>query len=201
MHHRKQWNALPAHEAEALLMRLLQTRLPKFEFKRFERFSKFGMEIYTAVLEHGGGEFVFVPGDTVTLGLDRWTFAPESRQAMLEEHDGDEAALNQYIRERMSPVRTATISPMIVERAVQETGYFPVNLDDERLAQDDTFAKTLQSARKNSGAKTHTWIVNGAYRLEKDAAAIRAFPYQPASYDELVAGVVRSGFQLPTEDE
>jgi len=196
---RRQWNALPASEAEALLMRLLQTRLPKFELKRFERFGKFGMETYTMVLDHDGCEFVFVPGDTVTLGLDRWTLAPDNKADMLEDVGGDEAALDQYIRERMSPVRTATIGPMIVECAVRETGYFPVNLDDDRLVQDDTFAETMQSLQEK--ADCHTWTVVGRYRLDKNPDGIRAFLYEPASYDELVADVVRSGFRLPTEDE
>ena len=200
LHDRKQWNALPTAEAEALLMGVLQTQLPGFELKRFECFSKFGMETYTMVLDRDGCEFVFVPGDTVTLGLDSWTFAPENKEAMLEDGDGDEAALDQYIRERMSPVRTTTIGPMIVECAVRETGYFPVSLDDERLIKCNCLAEDLQSLQ-DRGNKTHTLIRDRTYRLEKTPAGTQAFLYEPASYNELVANVVCSGFRLPTEDE
>jgi len=210
LHDRKQWNALPTAEAEAVLINLLKTRLPRFELKRFERFSKFGMETYTMVLDYDGCEFVFVPGDTVTLGLDRWTLAPENKRDILKDIDlvrwmlkdigDDEAALDQYIRERMSPVRTATIDPMIVECAVRETGYFPVNLDDERLVQDDRFAETLRSLQ-DPGSKTRTYIIGDKYRLEKTSVGIRASLYESASYDELLAEVVRNGFRLPTEDE
>ena len=149
-HDRKAWNALPVAEAEALLADLLQSRLAGFELKRVTRFCKFGMETTTMVLDHDGCEFVFVPGDAVTLGLDHWVIDPQSRQGMIEDlGGGDDAALDRWIREHMSPLRYATIGPMIVECAARETSYLAVSLDDQRLRRGNDSSGSLTLIERN----------------------------------------------------
>lgn len=173
IHNRAGWNALPEQEATAIIHNLVETQLPEFTIKSFERFNKFNQHSFTAVLDYQGREFVFVPGDTVVLGLDK---------------------------EGQSPLRTVTIAPMIAERYVQETGYFPVSLDDERLTDDPYFAKTFAEL-STSPKEKYTHTVNDSFRLEKNGTVIKAFLYQSASYDELIQEVSNSGFRLPDEDE
>ncbi|RBL91951.1 SUMF1/EgtB/PvdO family nonheme iron enzyme [Chitinophaga flava] len=197
---RKAWNALPHTAAEAILQYLIETKFPEFTIKHFEQFDKFNQRTYTAVLDYQGTEFVFVPGDTVLLGLDQWNMPEENKINMVDMFENNEEEMDNYIRERLSPVRTVTIPPMIVERQVRETGYFPVDIDDERLVSDDYFHKTLKDL-KASPREQHTWIVNSSFRLEKNGTDVRAFLYEPASYDELTEQIADSGFRLPTEDE
>lgn len=200
IYQRKDWNALPENEATAILQHLVATQLPLFTIKYFTQFDKFNQHTFTAVMDYKGSEFVFVPGDTLSLGLNKWTIPNENLQKIAACFDGDIADLDAFILEHLSPVRTATIHPMIVERYVQETGYFPVALNDERLTSDDYFEKALHDVR-TSPKERYVYTVDSRYRLEKNGADIKAFLYTPASYDELTTGIAGSGFRLPTENE
>ncbi|MGN7819172.1 SUMF1/EgtB/PvdO family nonheme iron enzyme [Chitinophaga sp. 22536] len=197
---RQAWNALSRPEAEAILQQLIQTRFPEFTIKRFETFEKFAQRTFTAVLDHDGAEFVFVPGDTVTLGLDSWNIATENREHMAALFNNDIVEMDNYIRERLSPVRTVTISPMIVERAYRATGYFPVDLTDERLTSDEYFEKTFAEV-KASSREHWSYTVNDAFRLVKDGDHIQAWLYEGVSREALTKEIQDTGFRLPTEDE
>lgn len=197
---RKAWNALPRAEAEAILQQLISTQFPEFTIKRFETFGKFGQHTFTAILDHDGTEFVFVPGDTVVLGLNTWNMAAENQQNILEMFDNNIGEMDNYIRERLSPVRTVTIGPMIVERACRATGYFPVELTDERLTSDEYFEKTFAEV-KASPREHWSYTVNDAFRLIKDGDNIQAWLYEPSSREELTQQILDTGFRLPTEDE
>lgn len=197
---RKAWNALPHAEAEAILQQLIQAQFPEFTIRRFETFSKFGQHTYTAILDYKGAEFVFVPGDTVVLGLESWHMPTETRNVITDMSGISLGEIDDYIRERLSPVRTVTISPMIVERQYQQTGYFPVNLTDERLVADKHFEKTFAEV-KASPREQWNYTVNDSFRLIKNGDNITAYLYQPASHEELITAIKKTGFQLPGEDE
>ncbi|NLR63294.1 SUMF1/EgtB/PvdO family nonheme iron enzyme [Chitinophaga varians] len=197
---RQAWNALSRPEAEAILQQLIQTRFPEFTIKRFETFEKFAQRTFTAVLDHDGAEFVFVPGDTVTLGLDSWNIATENREHMAALFNNDIGEMDNYIRERLSPVRTVTVSPMIVERAYRATGYFPVELTDERLTSDEYFEKTFAEV-KASPREHWSYTVNDTFRLVKDGDHIQAWLYEGVSRETLTKEIQDTGFRLPTEDE
>jgi len=90
---------------------------------------------------------------------------------------------------------------MIVECAGSAiTGYFPVDLDDERLPKDGSFVEMLQKLRASENL-TSAWHVGSNTRLERGPAGIQAFLHAPLSYDGLLADVAKGGFRLPTEDE
>lgn len=197
---RKAWNALSRPEAEAILQQLIQTQFPEFTIKRFETFEKFGQHTFTAVLDYDGTEFVFVPGDTLVLGLDSWNMAPENRKKMAGMFEDNFGEMDNYVRERLSPVRTVTIGPMIVERTCRETGYFPVALTDERLTSDAYFEKTFLEV-KASPREHWNYTVNDSFRLIKNGDNIQAFLYQGSSREELTQEIQDAGFRLPTEDE
>ncbi|MBC9930019.1 hypothetical protein [Chitinophaga qingshengii] len=197
---RKTWNALPQAEAEAILQQLLRTQFPEFTVQRFETFHKFGQHTYTAILDYKGAEFVFVPGDTVVLGLESWNMTAETRDSIREMFGMGLGEIDDYIRERLSPVRTVTIGPMLVERRYQPTGYFPVDITDERLVSDDYFEKTFAEV-KASSREQWNYTVNDSFRLIKNGDNITAFLYRPSSHEELLAEIENTGFQLPAEDE
>ncbi|NSL86279.1 SUMF1/EgtB/PvdO family nonheme iron enzyme [Chitinophaga sp. Mgbs1] len=200
IYQRKDWNALSEEAAAAILQHVTATQLPGFSISRFERFHKFDQDTYTAILTFQGREFVFVPGDTVVLGLDQWHVPAATREDIAGLMETSPAEVDAYVLERLSPLRTVTISPMVVARTVSETGYYWVELTDERLLSDPDFERALQELKATSREK-YTYIVNASFRLEKNGATITAFLYEPATYEELVQTVTDSGFRLPTEDE
>jgi hypothetical protein len=200
IYQRKDWNALAEKEAIAILTFLTETQLPEFTIRSFERFSKFNQHTFTVVLDYKGGEFVFVPGDTVTLGLEAYPMTAANKQHLAELNGTTPAETDVWLQARLSPVRTVTIAPMIVERYAQETGYFQVRMDDERLVTNKYFKEALDAIHQSSREK-YAYTVNDSFRLNKDGKDIKAFLNEPASYDELVADVTNSGFRFPTEDE
>ncbi|WP_143306549.1 SUMF1/EgtB/PvdO family nonheme iron enzyme [Chitinophaga vietnamensis] len=197
---RKTWNALSHDAAQELLQHMVATQLPGFTIKSFETFRKFDQHTYTAVMDHEGSEFVFVPGDTVTLGLNSWSIAENNKINLLSFFNNNEAELDQYILERMSPLRTATIGPMIVERCVQSTGFFPAAMDDPRLLTDKYFEEALRTVQSSEREK-YMYTVHNSFRLEKDGDTIRALLYFPSSHEEIIQSFTSKGFRLPTEDE
>ena len=85
--------------------------------KGFRRFERWGRYSYTAVYESDGSEFVFVPGDTVSLGWEgRWEDLDGRTRFMIErsvkEHGGDPKAVLEALVLR---TRSRTIPPMLVE--------------------------------------------------------------------------------------
>ena len=66
-------------------LRLMQTLATRYHltFKELYAFSRWGQSCTTGVFEKAGREFVFVPGDTVTLGWE--SFAQGMDKANLEE--------------------------------------------------------------------------------------------------------------------
>lgn len=200
IYQREKWNTLSNSEAKAILTTLIQTQFPRFTLKHFEQFSRFGQHTYTAVLDYEGAEFVFVPGDTVQLGFDAQELPQEYIAQRASEAELTPAAILEYFEEHLSPSRTATIAPMLVERIIRETGYIPVPPEDNRLTDDKYFEEALQAVT-DSKSDPYKYILNGTYRLEKNNGQLKAFLYTAASYDELTETVKQSGFRLPTEDE
>ncbi|SEW53731.1 SUMF1/EgtB/PvdO family nonheme iron enzyme [Chitinophaga arvensicola] len=200
IYQRKDWNALSEKEATAILTFLTETQLPEFSIRSFERFSKFNQHTFTVVLDYKGSEFVFVPGDTVTLGLNEYPMTSANKEQLAALNGTTPTETDEWLQARLSPLRTVTIAPMIVERYAQETGYLPVSPDDGRLVSDKYFKQALNDLL-NSSREKYAYTVNNSFRLNKDGQDITAFLYQPATYDELVADVANNGFRLPTEDE
>ena len=91
----------------------------------------------TGVFKKDGREFVFVPGDTVTLGWERFAVGlnEESREELeylFQEWEADQEP-EELIKESMAPVRQASIGPMLAGRELEELCWEPVQLDDPRL--------------------------------------------------------------------
>ena len=62
------WERLPAEERRELLEQMGKRH--GMLLLGEETFSRWGQTIHTACFRRAGGEFVFVPGDTVTLGWE-----------------------------------------------------------------------------------------------------------------------------------
>ena len=100
-------------------MQTLATRY-HLTFKELYAFSRWGQSCTTGLFEKGGREFVFVPGDTVTLG---WESFVQGMDKANQEELADifaeieyEGTVEEFLRQGMTPVRQVTIGPMFVGR-------------------------------------------------------------------------------------
>jgi len=64
----KSYSLLPMEEKKEILENLAKKY--NMELLRFETFSKYSKSTFTAIFKYKESEFVFVPGDTVTLGYE-----------------------------------------------------------------------------------------------------------------------------------
>lgn len=133
---RTQFNQMENIEKQ-VLMESLATRYD-MTFLGLHTFERWCQSCTTGIFEKDGREFVFVPGDTVTLGWERFAVGlnQESREELeylFREWEMEPQNPEEMIRESMAPVRQAAIGPMLVGRELEELCWEPVKMDDPRL--------------------------------------------------------------------
>ena len=133
---RTQFNQMETTEKQAL-MESLAARYD-MTFLGLHTFDRWGQSCTTGVFEKDGREFVFVPGDTVTLGWDHFAVGlnPDSRwelDYLFREWEMEPQDPEELIRESMAPVRQAAIGPMLVGRKLEEIGWESVPMNDPRI--------------------------------------------------------------------
>lgn len=203
---RAEWKNTSRPEKEHL-MRELEGRLPEgFSFRGIERFERYGQCLETGVFTYKESEFLWVPGDEVTLGwsIDQWPGAMD--QATLDDLltglkamglDASEAG--QVLQEQMSPPRTAVIGPMLVERTPRSAGWTQVTepeLDPEMHAD---IRKQLPLFKDSASL---SYEVCESYRLERDGERIRIYLFEnTADFAEWAVNYLEKPFSILTEDE
>ena len=133
---RTQFNQMENIEKQ-VLMESLAARYG-MTFLGLHTFDRWGQSCTTGIFKKDGREFVFVPGDTVTLGWERFAVGlnQESREELeylFREWEMEPQNPEEMIRESMAPVRQAAIGPMLVGRELEELCWEPVKMDDPRL--------------------------------------------------------------------
>ena len=132
---RPQFNQMEPAEKQTLMERMAARY--DMAFLGLQSFDRWGQSCTTGVFEKDGREFVFVPGDTVTLGWERFAvgLSQDSREELdyLFQEWEMEQDPEEMIRESMAPVRQAAIGPMLVGRELEELCWEPVTMDDPRL--------------------------------------------------------------------
>ena len=115
---RTQFNQMENIEKQ-VLMESLAARYD-MTFLGLHTFDRWGQSCTTGIFKKDGREFVFVPGDTVTLGWEQFAVGlnQESREELeyLFREWEMERDPEEMIRESMAPVRQAAIGPMLVGR-------------------------------------------------------------------------------------
>ena len=132
---RPQFNRMETSEKKAL-MESLAARY-NMTFLGLQTFDRWGQNCTTGIFEKDEREFVFVPGDTVTLGWEQFAVglnndSKEELDYLFKEWEMERDP-EEMIRESMAPVRQATIGPMLVGRKLEELCWESVNMDDPRL--------------------------------------------------------------------
>ena len=183
------------------------------KWKGMARFERWGREVETALYDLKGASFVFVPGDTVTLGWDGFPAeGGEELEALRAALDEDVAEFwggayetEEILRKLTTPVRQAVIPPMLVE---QETKPFedgrPVAMEEVRL--DEAGQQRYEEFIANP--KFTIRVVNSkepgysGYRFHKSAnGEISAEILVPDTPEDLLAELALDGFTLPDADQ
>ncbi|WP_400260611.1 hypothetical protein [Candidatus Methanomassiliicoccus intestinalis] len=183
---------------------LMQTLADRYDlhFKDLYIFSRWGQSCTTGVFERANREYVFVPGDIVTLGWDHFASGMNEDnlaelEAVFEEYEY-EGSLEDFIQELMTPVRQITIPPLLVSRKLEEIGWEPVMLDDPRLTAHPNWMKEFQEFAAADGESLN--LVRCA-RFDRDGDRWQAYLYQEVDYCQFKQILQEQGLSLPTADE
>lgn len=195
---RTQFNQMGIIEKQAL-MECLAARYD-MTFLGLHTFDRWGQSCTTGIFEKDGREFVFVPGDTVTLGWERFAVGlnQESREELeylfweweLEQEPGA------FIREGMAPVRQAAIGPMLAGRELEEINWEPVDLDDSCLR-----PEWLEDFRQFALTGRDSLTLVGRARFERDGDSWQVSLYHEVDYLDFQNRMQKQGVSLPTADE
>lgn len=195
---RPQFNQLPKKEKQKLMERIAEHY--NLKFLRIETFDRWGQLCTTGIFEQDGREFVFVPGDTITLGWEQ--FAVGLNQTGQEELDNifQEIEYNdspeEFIQKKMSPVRQAVIDPMLVGRKLEEIGWEQVEWDDSRL-----LPEWLESFQKFAATGQDNLTLVGHVRFKREGDNWQVWISHQVTYSNLQEWLWQKGFSLPTANE
>ena len=197
---RPQFNQLKISEKLPLMAEL--SAQYGMNFKTLYAFSRWGQSLTTGVFEKDGREFVFVPGDTVTLGWNEFAVGMDRQtQAELKEtfaEWGYTGAIEDFLRLSLTPVRQATIGPMLVSRKLEEIGWEPIAMDDARLA---VHPDWLEEWKAFMARGSQRLVIYNEIRFERAESGCQAALYHEVTYARLLELLERQGLFLPTVDE
>ena len=197
---RTQFNQMETTEKQAL-MESLATRYD-MTFLGLHTFDRWGQSSTTGIFEKDGREYVFVPGDTVTLGWERFAVGldQDSREELdyLFQEWEMEQDPEEMIRESMAPVRQAAIGPMLVGRELEELCWEPVTMADPRLTAHPDWLKQF---REFAWSDLDSLTMHQSARIKRTEKGFQICIYNRTDYDALLAGLEQQGLSLPTADE
>lgn len=195
---RPQFNQMETTEKQALMERLAARYT--MTFLGLHTFDRWGQSCTTGIFEKDGREFVFVPGDTVTMGWEQFAVGlnQESREELeyLFREWEMERDPEEMIRESMAPVRQAAIGPMLVGRELEEINWEPVKLEDPRLR-----SEWLEDFRQFALTDRDSLTLAGRARFERDGDSWQVSLYHEVDYLDFQNRLQKQGFSLPTADE
>ena len=196
---RTQFNQMETTEKQALMERLAARYT--MTFLGLHTFDRWGQNCTTGIFKKDGREFVFVPGDTVTLGWDRFAVglnydSREELDYLFREWEMEPRDPEELIRESMAPVRQIRIGPMLAGRELEELCWEPVKMDDPRLRPD-----WLKAFRDFAWSDHVSLELHQTARIERTEQGFQIWIYHDMDYDALLNQLEQQGLSLPTADE
>ena len=194
---RTQFNQMENIEKQ-VLMESLAARYD-MTFLGLHTFDRWGQSCTTGIFKKDGREFVFVPGDTVTLGWEQFAegLNQESREELeylFREWEMEPQNPEEMIRESMAPVRQAAIGPMLVGRELEEINWEPVKMDDPRLT---VHPDWLKEFRDFAWSDSSSLTLHQSARIERTEKGFQICIYNHTDYDALLAMLENRGFRCP----
>ena len=195
---RPQFNQMETTEKQAL-MESLAARY-NMTFLGLHTFDRWGQNCTTGIFKKDGREFVFVPGDTVTLGWEQFAVGLnqeswEELEYLFREWEMEQDPV-ELIGESMAPVRQVAIGPMLAGRELEEINWEPVKLEDPRLR-----SEWLEDFRQFALTDRDSLTLAGRARFERDGDSWQVSLYHEVDYLDFQNRLQKQGFSLPTADE
>jgi len=191
------YSLLPIEEKKEILESLAKKY--NMELLRFETFSKYSKSTFTAIFKYKESEFVFVLGDTVTLGYEGLpkNLSDESLDQLKYFSKNPNEFLEEYIRDNFSKVRKATIKPMLVERDLQTVAWRKSNLEELK----DFDSDLLKDYNEFKSSNYNRLTLDETARFTKVGNDIEIELYDDISYEELCENLKDERFSLANLDE
>ncbi|MEW4371957.1 hypothetical protein [Paenibacillus kandeliae] len=204
LYHRSVWNEQSSEQRLEWLKQLEQQLPAGFVLQRLETFNRYGQTMEIGIFTYEDCEFVYVPGDTVTLGWDQWPLeldqaSRDDLEAGLSELDLEVDEAGPMIRQQMSPMRQIDVAAMLVERQTHSVGwerYEPEELDPQ---EDDDILEALERFR---AASHSSYEIDQTCLLERDGEQVKLYLFDESEdVQEWTEEHLSAPFALLTEDE
>lgn len=197
---RPQFNQIKTDE-KITLMKILATRYDMI-FCGLYTFERWGQSCITGIFKKDSREFVFVPGDTVILGWEKFAIGLNQDSQKELDYMIEECGLKldfvEMIQESMVPVRKITIGPMLVGRKLEEICWEPIKMDDPRLT---THPDWLKKFRDFEWGDIDSLTLHQTARIERTEKGFRIWIYNKMDYESLMNQMEKQGLSLPTINE
>lgn len=221
-----QYDLLSISDKKALLNTL--AAIYHLELICFKEFKAFEKSTYTAVYRSNDGiEFVFVPGDTVTLGLnfknkplqdifndenlaelvypfvegyEEEIFSEEDVQRKISETLEDEDVLSNiemYFKQNFTQEGEFVIHPLLVQKEYSETCWIPIS--DEELRQNKEWQQMIENAEKTELSETMVHHTVCLYKIDDSNWCGKL--YEESTFKKLLQDIKKYGYSLPTRRE
>lgn len=200
---RDMWQGLNAQDKEAWMSKLVHQLPDGMQYEGLETFERFGQRMETGVFRHEEEIFVFVPGDQVTLGWDRWQHGMnEETSADLHETVSEYGVedVDSFLASQMSPVREVTIAPMLVECELISLGWIEVSEEEAFAQEDPDFPAALEQFKQSDIREYELHQQFRLIRQSEDEVRILWFN-EGIELEDVVREEAAAGFSLLTEDE
>ena len=194
----------------------------------FKEFTAFGKSTYTAVYRsHDGIDFVFVPGDTVKLGLNCenkqlqdifnkenlaelvYPFVDGYEDEVYSEEDvlikisdtlaDEEIVFNieNYIKNSFTQEGEFVIPPLLVQKEYSETCWVPI--PDEKLAENKDWQQMIEKAERDS--LSEVMVHNTVCLYKTDDSNWCGKLYEETTFKKLLQDIKDNRYSLPTQRE
>lgn len=203
---RPKWKDTSKLEKERL-MRELEDRLPEgFTYQRIEQFERYGQRLETGIFTYNDCEFVFVPGDKVTLGWSSNQWPGDIDQATLDDlNEGlsymgiDLADAAKVLQDQMSPLREAVIGSMLVERHPHSAGWTEVTKQELNPEDHEDILKQLDIFKDSISL---SYEEDQTYRLDRDGDEIRIYLFDHTEdFAQWSGSKLEKHFSILNEDD
>ena len=218
-----QYDLLSVSDKKVLLNTL--AAIYNLELICFKEFKAFEKSTYTAVYRSNDGiEFVFVPGDTVTLGLNFknkslqdifndenlaelvYPFVEGYEEEILSEEDvqrkisetlEDEEVLSNietYFTHNFTQEGEFVIPPLLVQKEYSETCWIPIS--DADLRQNKEWQQMIENAEKAGLSETMVHNTVCLYKIDDSNWCGKL--YEETTFKKLLQDIKIHGYSLPT---
>ena len=217
------YDSLSTLEKQELLNNLADSY--NMEILCFKEFSAFGESTYTAeFISKDGVEFVFVPGESVKLGIDFKGRKPSEifneenlyylAYSFIDEYEDDSqdsitekikeklednefvSTIEDYLNNNFSKEETILIHPMLVQKDYSETCWNDI-LDDE-LKENKEWQKKIEDAEKKGISEI---TVYKSICLYKGNESWHGKLYKETTFNDLLQDIKDKGYSLPAKRE